>query len=171
VGKSGESSHAPAAPPPPHPSIAPVAGFKGQYENAIDDKGRVAIPAKMRRALNPEANETFTATRGFERCVFLYPLDRWEGMEEEFMQLNPYQREARDFVRTITRWAEDVSLDKQGRIVLPKRLMDFAGLTSEAVIIGSLDRIEVWDPAAFEDYLNEVPSEYEAIAERVMTGA
>jgi MraZ protein len=148
-----------------------VAGFKGQYENAIDDKGRVAIPAKMRRALKPEANETFTATRGFEQCIFLYPLDRWEEMEDEFMRLNPYQREARDFVRTITRWAEDVSLDKQGRIVLPKRLMDFAGLSSEAIIIGSLDHIEVWDPQVFENYLNDVPGDYEAVAERVMGAA
>lgn len=145
-----------------------MAGFKGQYENAIDEKGRVAIPAKMRRVLTPEAMETFTATRGFERCVFLYPNDRWEQMEDEFMQLNPYQREARDFVRTITRWAEEVSLDKQGRIVLPKRLMEFAGLSSEAVIIGSLDRIEVWDPEVFDAYLNETPGDYESIAERVM---
>jgi MraZ protein len=168
VGKSGENAHDPTPPALLLPPTTPVAGFKGQYENAIDEKGRVAIPAKMRRVLHPEAAETFTATRGFEKCVFLYPLDRWEEMEGEFMQLNPYQREARDFVRTITRWAEDVSLDKQGRIVLPKRLMEFAGLTSEAVIIGSLDRIEVWDPQAFEAYLNEAPGDYESIAERVM---
>jgi MraZ protein len=145
-----------------------VAGFKGQYENAIDEKGRVAIPAKMRRALKPEANETFTATRGFEQCVFLYPLDRWEVMEEAFMELNPYQRETRDFVRTITRWAEDVTLDRQGRIVLPRRLMDFAGLDGAAVIIGSLDRIEIWDPKVFEDHLAGTPGDYETIAERVM---
>jgi MraZ protein len=145
-----------------------VAGFKGQYENAIDEKGRVAIPAKMRRALTPAANETFTATRGLERCIFLYPLDRWETMEEEFRQLNPYQREARDFLRTITRWAEDVSLDKQGRIVLPKRLMDFAGLDGSAVIIGSLDRIEIWEPDAFSSYVEGIPGDYESIAERVM---
>jgi MraZ protein len=145
-----------------------VAGFKGQYENVVDEKGRVAIPAKMRRALTPEANETFTATRGFEQCVFLYPLDRWEEMEQEFMQLNPYQRETRDFVRTITRWAEDVTLDKQGRVVLPKRLMDFAGISDAAVIIGSLDRIEIWDPQVFEAYLSETPGDYESVAERVM---
>lgn len=167
MGKSGEPSHVllhNTLPPTPEP----VAGFKGQYENAIDEKGRVAIPAKMRRALKPEANETFTATRGFEQCVFLYPLDRWETMEEAFLELNPYQRETRDFVRTITRWAEDVALDRQGRIVIPRRLMEFAGLDGSAVIIGSLDRIEIWDPKVFENHLDETPGDYETIAERVM---
>lgn len=161
--------------PTPHPPYAfrsqltaAVAGFKGQYENAIDEKGRVAIPAKMRRALKPEANETFVATRGFEKCVFLYPLDTWEQMEAQFLRLNPFQKETRAFVRDITRWAEEVPLDKQGRIVLPRRLMDFAGLTDAGVVIGSLERVEIWDPAVFEDYIEGIPSDYETIAERVM---
>jgi MraZ protein len=158
----------PAHLPSQRPEFTSVAGFKGQYENAIDEKGRVAIPVKMRRALTPAANETFTATRGFEQCVFLYPLDRWEEMEEDFRQLNPYQRETRDFVRTITRWAEDVAFDKQGRIVLPRRLMEFAGLSDAAVIIGSIDRIEIWDPRVFAKYVEGIPADYEAIAERVM---
>lgn len=147
-----------------------MAGFKGQHENAIDEKGRVAIPVKMRRALTPAANETFTATRGFERCVVLYPLDRWEEMEEDFRRLNPYQKETRDFVRTMTRWAEDLPLDKQGRVVLPRRLMDFAGLSDAAIVIGSLDHIELWAPGAFEDYVDAIPADYETIAERVMGG-
>lgn len=155
--------------PPVTPARAPVVpGFKGQYENVIDEKGRVAIPAKMRRALSPEANDTFTATRGFERCVFLYPLDRWEAMEREFLRLNPYQRETRDFIRTITRWAEDVTLDRQGRIVLPRRLMEFAGLSTEAVVVGSLDRIEIWDPKVFAEHLAASEADYEVVAERVM---
>jgi MraZ protein len=145
-----------------------VAGFKGQYENAIDEKGRVAIPAKMRRALTPEANETFVATRGFETCVFLYPLDTWEQMEEQFLRLNPFQKETRAFVRDITRWAEEVTLDKQGRIVLPRRLMEFAGLNDASVIIGSLERVEIWDPAVFEQYIEGISTDYESIAERVM---
>ncbi|CAN5569383.1 division/cell wall cluster transcriptional repressor MraZ [soil metagenome] len=145
--------------------------FKGQAEYSIDDKGRVALPAKMRRVLSPEAKDTFTITRGFEQCIFLYPVDRWTEMEAQFMGLNQYQREARDFVRTIVRWADEVSLDGQGRIVLPKPLMDFAGLNDgRALILGALDHIEIWDPAIFENYLNERPDDYETVAERVMGG-
>ncbi|MDX1531534.1 MAG: division/cell wall cluster transcriptional repressor MraZ [Rhodothermales bacterium] len=147
-----------------------MAGFKGQADNSIDGKGRVAIPAKMRRALNPEAKETFTITRGPERCVFLYPLDRWEEMEEELAQLNPFQREARHFMRTLLRWADEVSLDKQGRVTLSKPLMEFAGLTDRALVIGALDHIEIWDPEVFDAYLNESPGDYETVAERVMGG-
>lgn len=145
-----------------------MAGFKGQYDNSIDEKGRLAVPAKMRRVLTPEANETFTITRGFERCIFVYPQDRWEKMEESFLELNPYQRETRDFLRTITRWAEEVTLDKQGRIVLPKRLLDFAGLSDAAVVIGSLDRIEIWEPGIFQEHDEAITDDYVTIAERVM---
>lgn len=147
-----------------------MARFKGQAENSIDGKGRVAIPVKMRRAMNPEAQDTFTITRGFERCVFLYPHDRWAQMEEEFAQLNPFQREARDFVRTILMWADDVTLDGQGRIMIPRRLMEFGGLSERAVVIGALDHIEVWDPEVLDAYLNEQVDDYETIAERVMGG-
>lgn len=145
-----------------------MAGFKGQAEYSVDEKGRVAIPAKMRAALKPEAKGTFTATRGFERCIFLYPLDRWEEMEAQMMELNLYQREARNFVRQLLRWAEEVMLDKQGRIVLPKVLMEFAGITDRALIIGALDHIEIWDPATFDQFVNEQLEDYETLAEKVM---
>ena len=151
-----------------------MAGFKGQAEYSIDDKGRVALPAKMRRVLNPDAKETFVATRGPEQCVFLYPLDRWEKMEEDIGRLNPYHPDARAFVRGFMRWADEVTLDSQGRISLPKILIEFAGLStsngSKALIIGAHHHIEVWDPEVFDRYLNEQPDDYETIAERVMGG-
>ena len=142
--------------------------FKGQAEYSIDGKGRVAIPAKMRNDLRPEAKNTFVVTRGFEKCVFVYPADRWEKMEEEMGGLNPYQSEARDFIRIIMMWADDVSLDSQGRITLPKRLIEFAGLDGRATILGAFDHIEIWDPDRFEAYLNEQTDDYETLAERVM---
>ena len=148
-----------------------MAGFKGQAEHSIDGKGRVPVPAKMRRALSPDAKESFVATRGFEQCVFLYPADRWESMEDGFETLNPYQRETRDFLRTIFRWADEVTLDGQGRISLSKTLLQFAGLEpgQKALIIGSFDHIEIWDPEVFDAYLNQMPSSYEDVSERVMT--
>ena len=147
-----------------------MAGFKGQAAYSVDTKGRVAIPAKMRAALNPEAKNTFTVTRGFEKCVFLYPLDHWAKMETEMRGLNVYNRESRNFLRTILMWADEVVLDGQGRVGIAKPLMEFAGIEAggTALIIGSLDHIEIWDPHTFENYVDEHVDEYEALAERVM---
>ncbi len=147
-----------------------MAGFKGQAENSIDGKGRMPVPAKMRRSLSPDAKETFVATRGLEQCVILYPLDAWEAIEEEMAKLNQFEPEARTFVRTINMWADELAMDGQGRVALPKPLMEFAGLTSggRAQVIGAFDRIEVWDPAIFEAHINGQTETYESLAERVM---
>jgi len=146
-----------------------MAGFKGQASYSVDTKGRVAIPAKMRNAMNPEAKGTFTVTRGFEKCIFLYPLDRWQEIEEGIGSLSTYNREARAFTRRIMMWADEVTLDGQGRIGIPKALMEFAGVKDRALILGAFDRLEIWDPDAFEDYLNEETTDYETLAEQVMS--
>ena len=147
-----------------------MAAFKGQAAYSVDAKGRVAIPAKMRAVLTPEAKGTFTVTRGFERCVFLYPLDHWSQMEAEMRELNVYNRESRDFLRTILMWADEVALDGQGRVTIVKPLLEFAGIApgGSALIIGALDHIEIWDPTHFETYVNDHVDDYENLAERVM---
>lgn len=148
-----------------------MASLKGRSQNSVDDKGRLAIPAKMRRVMSPQANETFTATRGIETCIELYPLDVWEQKEERLDQLNQFSdEETRHFIRTFMMWAEDVSLDKQGRIVLPAELRDFAGISDTAVVIGAVDHLEVWDPDEFEVYLSEQSSTYKTAAQQVMGG-
>jgi len=154
---------------PPGRTRAPSAmAFKGQAEYSVDSKGRVAIPAQMRKAMSPAANETFTITRGFEDCIFLYPMDRWSTIEDEIEDLSMYDREVRNFVRLIMRWANEVSLDGQGRISIPNPLLDFAELDDSALILGAFDHIEIWDPEQFDGYLNEQPDDYETLAESVM---
>lgn len=145
-----------------------MAGFKGQAEYSVDSKGRVAIPAKMRSVVNPEAKGTFVVTRGFEQCIMVFPLDRWEKIEEEIGSLSTYNQEARTFTRLLMRWAEEVTLDGQGRIRLPESLVEYADITEQALIIGSFDRIEIWSPAVFDAYLNAQTDDYETLAERVM---
>jgi MraZ protein len=145
-----------------------MAGFKGQAEYSVDQKGRVAIPAKMRNALNPEAKNTFTVTRGFEQCIFVYPLDRWERMEAEMEELNIYRSQTRNFIRSVLMYAEEVTLDAQGRVGIPKRLLQFAGVEGEALIIGALDHIEIWNPDSFQDFQAEKMEDYETLAEKVM---
>lgn len=127
------------------------------------------VPAKMRRSLSPDAKETFVATRGLERCVFLYPLDTWEEIEDRMREKNQFVAENRAFTRSLLRWAEELTLDGQGRISLPRPLLEFAGLEpgDKALVMGALDRIEVWNGTAFDDHLNG-QDDYESLAERVM---
>ena len=145
-----------------------MGSFKGQADYSVDSKGRIAIPAKMRSALRPEAVGMFTMTRGFEPCIYLYPHDEWLKKEEQFGSLNQYDRRARHLVRTILMWADDVALDGQGRVGLSKPLMDYANISDRALIIGAMERIEVWDPDTFQKYLDDQPDDHEALAESVM---
>lgn len=145
-----------------------MAGFKGQAEYSVDNKGRVAIPAKMRNALNPEAKNSFVVTHGLENCISAYPHDKWDQVEAEIGALNMFRPEDRAFVRRFLMLADDAPLDGQGRITLPKILMDKVGITDRALILGTFDHLEIWDPETFNKYLNEQSSDYETLAERVM---
>jgi len=145
-----------------------MARFKGQAEYSVDAKGRTAIPAKMRAALSPDAQGTFTLTKGFERCIYAYPMDQWKLKEDEYSSLNTNDREARHLVRMILMWAEEVSLDGQGRISLPKSLSEYAGIGDKALIIGNMDRIELWNPEAFSTYLQENSEDQESLVQKVM---
>lgn len=149
-----------------------MAGFKGKYEHSVDDKGRVSLPSKIRKALKPEANDSFVITRGYENSLVLYPLDAWNVYEEQMKNdLNTHREEDRLFIRTIMMWAHEVSLDRQARIMIPQELMEAAGIRNEIVIVGALEKIELWSPEHFRAY-NEryADTTYEAVAARVMGG-
>lgn len=147
-----------------------MAGFKGQAENTIDGKGRLPVPAKMRRELTPDAKSTFVATRGVEQCILLYPLDEWEIIEERIREKNQFVTANRGFVRTLLRWADELTLDAQGRIALPKPLLEFAGLEpgQKVSVLGIMDRLEVWHPETLDAHEADQEESYESLAERVM---
>ena len=90
-----------------------MAFFKGQEIYSIDSKGRVSIPAKMRKAISPDANDTFTVIRGIEKCIEAYPLDVWRIYEEQFEKLNQFDPKNRYFLRMVLMWSEEVTLDTQ----------------------------------------------------------
>ena len=145
-------------------------GFKGQATYSFDTKGRVAIPAKMRACLNPEAQNTFVITRGFERCVFAYPLDEWMKIESHIAELNPYDRKHRAFIRQFMRWAEEVALDAKGRIALQRSLIEYAELEKTTLVLGNQKHIEIWNPDRFDEYLDAEEADYETLAAEVMGG-
>lgn len=147
-----------------------MAGFKGHVDYSVDSKGRVALPAKMRRAINPEASNCVVLTRGFESCIFVYPQDKWEKMEAGFDDLNQYNAEARHFVRIIEMWADDQEIDAQGRITIPKKMMEFAQITDKVTVVGARDRMELWNPEVLDNFMNPLYEQYETLAETVMRG-
>lgn len=145
-----------------------MALFKGQAEYSVDGKGRVALPAKMRRAVNPEAKDTFTITRGYERYIAVFPLDHWEQVEEKLRNLNHFKRKERAFVRDLLRWADEITLDAQGRLTIPKILLNYAGITERAAIIGNGDHLEIWNPDTLNEHAIDDLDTYQELAEQVM---
>ena len=114
--------------------------FMGEYNHTIDAKGRLIIPAKFRETLGEE----FILTRGLDGCLSIYPMDEWESFEEKLKALPLTDKNARAFLRFFVAGATSCELDRQGRILIPSALREFAGLEKEVVLTGNLTRIEVW---------------------------
>ena len=146
--------------------------FKGRETYSVDDKGRIAIPAKMRKSMSPESMETFVVTRGPDEdpCIYAYPLDEWQKVEGELSGLNQYNDRDRFFLRTLLYWADELVFDKQHRVMLPKALVEFARIEKTALIIGAMDHLEIWNPEIFESYLTKRHESYAEVAETVMGG-
>ncbi len=114
--------------------------FMGQYEHTIDSKGRTIIPAKYREGLG----ETFVVTRGLDGCLFLYPSLEWQEFVDKLQKL-PSSQKTRKIQRQFLSKAMEVTLDKQGRILIPAMLREQAGLEKDIVFVGMMNRVEVWD--------------------------
>lgn len=149
-------------------SEAGVSAFKGSYEYSVDSKGRINIPAKLKKYVSPEANDTFVITRGFEKCLFVYPLDEWNTYEESIRALSPTNPQHRFFMRVLLQQAIESQLDGQSRIMIPKDLLQFASIENEVLILGVLEHIEVWNPKEYEKYLAAQESSYEDVAQTVL---
>ncbi|MGB2868620.1 MAG: division/cell wall cluster transcriptional repressor MraZ [Bacteroidota bacterium] len=144
-----------------------MSSFKGRFTYSVDNKGRIALPARLRKSVSSNANDTFTITRGFEKCLSVYPQDEWNKLEESFRRLTFTDPQHRFFMRTLSEWATECQLDSQQRITFPQELLKYAGIEKEVLIIGVLDRIEIWNPGIYEEYQKSQPDTYETVAERV----
>ena len=113
--------------------------------------------------------DTFVVTRGLDDCIVAYPLDEWKKYEIKFKDLNQYNADNRKFLRTILIWSEEIPMDSSQRIMLPKRLLDFAEIDNKVMIVGMLDHIEFWNPEKFDKYMNGGDETYEQISAKVMS--
>ena len=114
--------------------------FMGEYSHTIDTKGRLIIPSKFRE----ELGETFVVTKGLDGCLFVFPDEEWKAFEIKLKSLPLTNKNARQFARFFVAGATPCELDKQGRILLPATLREFAGLEKDVVLTGMLNRIEIW---------------------------
>ena len=144
-----------------------MSSFKGRYSYSVDEKGRVALPAKLRLNLASSVKGKFVVTRGFERCLYVYPQDEWNKLEQFVRSLSFLDAQHRFYARTLFERANDSKIDQQSRITLPPDLMRFAAIENEVLILGVLDRIEIWNPSIYEEYQKNHPDTYETVAEQV----
>lgn len=114
--------------------------FMGEYNHSIDTKGRLIIPSRFRDELGDE----FVVTKGLDGCLFVFPQNEWQAFEEKLKTLPLTNKSARQFARFFVAGATPCELDKQGRILLPGTLREFAGLEKDVVLTGMLNRIEIW---------------------------
>jgi len=141
--------------------------FYGEYAHAIDNKGRVIVPSRFRDALL-EHGEKCYATRGLDRCLFLFPEAEWRVQEQKFRELPFTKTDSRKFNRLYFAGAAEVMCDNQGRILLPSYLKDFAGIKRDVIIIGVSNRIEIWAKEQWEQYYREAKESFEQISEKLL---
>jgi MraZ protein len=137
--------------------------FIGEYIYSIDDKKRLAIPAKFRKALGKNA----VITRGLDNCLVIYPLEEWQKLAKKLENLPSAESDARAFARIILSGAVDVELDKLGRILVPDYLKDYAFLKKNVAINGLSNKIEVWEEARWKEYKEKTEKQIGDMAQRL----
>lgn len=138
--------------------------FMGEYNHTIDKKGRLIVPVKLREGLG----DKFVVTRGLDVCLFAYPLEEWAVWEDKLKSLPITRSDARAFKRVFYSAATEVEKDKQGRILIPQNLRDYARLENEVVIIGVSDHIEIWSESVWKEYSSEANASFEDIAGKLV---
>jgi MraZ protein len=145
-----------------------VSQLHGEYECKLDAKGRLIIPAALKKQLPKAAKDSFFINRGFEKCCVLYPSNEWETIAAEINKLSDYIKKEREFKRYFLRGASQLEMDASSRVNLPKSLLEYASITTEVMLLAYGNKIEVWGKAAYEKMLSEEPEDFSALAEEVM---
>ena len=135
--------------------------FIGEYQHAVDEKGRIAVPAKFRADLRKGA----VVTKGLDNCLFLYTRQEWKKLADRLAALPISKANPRAFARLMLAGAMDVEIDGQGRMLLPEYLRTFAGLSKQVVVTGLYNRLEIWDTQRWEAYKAGTESKSGDIAE------
>ena len=142
--------------------------FYGEYDHAIDRKGRIIIPARFRQALKQQQIDRLFLTRGLDGCLFLFAEPEWRLAENRFKQIPFTKSEGRRFNRMFFSGAVEVTVDGLGRLLIPRTLKDFAEIKTNVVVVGISNRIEIWAKEKWSTFYESSRSSFEEVAERVM---
>lgn len=137
--------------------------FIGEYQHTLDPKNRVIMPSKFREKLG----DSFVMTKGLDNCLFIYSSTEWSIVEDKLKSLPMTNKDARAFVRFFFAGACECELDKQGRILMPNNLKDYAKIDKELVIIGVSTRIEIWSREEWNKFNSDANISYEDVAEKM----
>ena len=142
--------------------------LRGEYECRVDEKGRIIIPMLLKKQIPPEAKERFMINRGFEGCLNLFPMNEWEIESDKINQLNFYNKDNRLFIRNFNRGATEVSLDASNRILLPKLLMEHAGIKKDVILTAIANKVEIWSKEEYNKKVDLSEEEYGELGEKVL---
>ena len=148
-----------------------MTGFIGEYEATVDAKGRFLLPAGFKKQMPESGAEPFVLNRGFEKCLSLYTSESWNPLFTELSKLNDFDPKVRQFKRYFLNGATPVELDSAGRILLPKNLVEYAGLGKDIVLVSAIGKIEIWDKIKYQEFFETFsPEAFSDLAKEVMAG-
>ncbi len=139
--------------------------FFSEHSSKVDGKGRLILPSKIKGSLPEDQQDTIWLSRGFEPCLVMYTQEEWEKIYKQIQLLNPFNKKERLFQRTFLRGSTDVDLDKTGRLLIPKGLLQYAQIEKDTLLVGLGNRVELWNPDLYEKHIIEDDSELSELAE------
>ena len=145
--------------------------FLGEFDCKLDAKGRMMIPVGLKKQLPEAGDKGLVINRGFEKHLVIYTRKEWDKIVDDLEKLNAYEKKTREFIRYFTRGASELTLDGAGRVLLPKALLDYAGIEADVVLSCQFNKIEVWAEAAYNAQLDNEPENFAKLAEEVKGGA
>ncbi|WCO01169.1 division/cell wall cluster transcriptional repressor MraZ [Psychroserpens ponticola] len=141
----------------------------GTYECKVDAKGRLMLPAAIKKQLLPVLQNGFVLKRAvFQPCLELYPMSEWEVLMQKVNKLNRFKKKNNDFIRRFTAGLKMVEVDAAGRLLIPKDLVVFSGITKEVVVSSAINIIEIWDKDKYEKAIDDATGDFADLAEEVM---
>jgi len=138
--------------------------FRGRYEHTIDSKGRISIPSRFREILSEKYDDRLVITN-FDQCLVAFPYEEWSALEQKVTSLSLLKKEVKTFLRFFYSSAMDCSIDKQGRLLIPPTLRDYAVLQKDVVLVGEGKKIEIWAKERWNDVVKKAQEDFDQIGD------
>jgi MraZ protein len=145
-----------------------MSNFLGEFDCKLDAKGRMMVPVGLKKQLPGGGDKGLVINRGFEKHLVIYTREEWDKIVGDLEKLNSYEKKTREFIRYFTRGASELNLDTAGRVLLPKALLDYAGIESDVVLSCQFNKIEIWAEKTYNAQLDNEPENFAKLAEEVM---